>query len=355
MSVLLPARRPATVPPGAALDYLCVEAFLQDFASAQALSAAFEIGLVDRLTTAATFQQIADEFSAHPSGLRVLVDLLRGAGVLEECEGNLSLCKDFEGALNFRELLVVKLEFCQLAAKDVASGLASLVQDPKRFMRDAETFRVFDYATAHCADLGPDAVRATERWMRLTTASTRYEAAVFAQRQDFSAHVQMLDIGGNSGEFALQVCRQNPRLRATVFDLPGVCAVGKEHLRDEPEAARIGFQPGDVRRGALPKGFDLITFKSMLHDWPDEQAQQFLGHAAQALEPGGTLVVFERAPLRLLEPAPYGLLPQIMFAHVFRHSELYRGWMERLGLTDVETDSFELDTPFFMVRARKPL
>ena len=42
---------------------------------------------------------------------------------------------------------------------------------------------------------------------------------------DLAGRRRMLDVGGNSGEFLLQVCRRNPELQGTVIDLPLVCDV----------------------------------------------------------------------------------------------------------------------------------
>src|SRR5262249_53623999 len=130
-------------------------------------------------------------------------------------------------------------------------------------------------------------------WMRITSTLTRYEARAGMRLHDFSGYRRVLDIGGNSGEFLLQLCRRHPELTGTVLDLPLVCEVGMEHLLAEPEGSRIGFIKADVRTDPLPSGHDLISFKSMLHDWPAEEADRFLAKAVQALPSGGALLIFE--------------------------------------------------------------
>ena len=128
----------------------------------------------------------------------------------------------------------------------------------------------------------------------------------------------MLDIGGNSGEFALQVCRRHGRLRASVLDLPLVCDIGGEHLAPEPEAKRISFIKRNAFADPLPETFDLISFKSMLHDWPEKDALLLIGKAARALAPGGALLIFERGriPYRPETP-PYSADPDPPFLQVF--------------------------------------
>jgi hypothetical protein len=106
--------------------------------------------------------------------------------------------------------------------------------------------------------------------MKLTTTLTRYEAPVCVEHYDFSAHQRMLDLGGNSGEFAIQVCRRTPPLQACVVDLPVVCHVGMRHVAEQKLSDRIQFQPLNFTQDPIPGGYDLITCKSVLHDWPDE-------------------------------------------------------------------------------------
>jgi O-methyltransferase domain len=84
----------------------------------------------------------------------------------------------------------------------------------------------------------------------------------------FLATSQMLDIGDNSGEFALQITRDYPTLQATVIDLPVVCEVGRHHVSDQPESERIKFQAANALEDTLPGDQDLVTFKSIFHDRP---------------------------------------------------------------------------------------
>ncbi len=169
----------------------------------------------------------------------------------------------------------------------------------------------------------------------------------------------MVDVGGNSGEFSLQICRRHPNLHATVMDLPMVCEVGMEHILAEPERDQISFRKGDVRSDPLPSGADLITFKSMLHDWPDDAALHFLRKASDTLEPGGTLLIFERGPLQIAasEAAaatlPFSMLPDLLFFRSYREPAIYREQLASLGLTQIEIQPIPLEMPFYLVTARK--
>ena len=185
---------------------------------------------------------------------------------------------------------------------------------------------------------------------RITTALTRYEAPVCLTHHDCGRYQCMLDIGGNSGEFALPVCRKHGAIKATVFDLPVVCDIGAEHLRQEPEADRITFIRGNALTDPLPMGFDLVTFKSMLHDWPEREARRLILQGTRSLVPGATLLIFERGRLELSERTPpYSMLPLLLFSRAFRSPDIYVDQLRELGFQNIGVQQVDLETPFCLV------
>ena len=337
------------------LDYLVVDEFLRDFIGARALKSALELGLIDALEDNGprTLNDIAALTGADEAGARLLVSLLAAHDVVRQGKDGIALTSRFRQALAHRDLLDTKLDFIGFVLMDFVDRFNTLVTDEARFMREAQVFRLFDYQRSTAAS--PQNYAWTKVWMRLTTALTRYEAEACLQEHDFGRYRRMLDIGGNSGELALRACKAHPELRATVMDLPVVCEFGQDHVLGEPERERISFSPGSALNDPIPRGFDLISFKSMLHDWPDIDAIRFIRRAADALEPGGTLLIFERGPLDFAGgPPPLALLPILMFARCYRLPDLYRETLEDLGFTDLQVRELRLDSPFFLLTAAKP-
>jgi len=337
----------------AELDFLIVDSFLRTLVDARALRTAFELGLVDRLLEqrSGSVEALGRALGLDAAGLRLLLDLLAANGVIEERAGDLRFTRRFQEALRYRDLLETKLDFAGFSINDFADLFTALVRDPKGFAGQARIFQLFDYR--RCLESTHENYAQVRAWMRITSTLTRYEARACLRLHDFDAYRRALDVGGNSGEFLLQLCR-HAQLSGTVFDLPLVCEIGVEHLLAEPEAPRITFRKGDVRSDPLPSGYDLITFKSMLHDWPSEDAGRFLAKAAQALAPGGTLLIFERAPLRLgRETPPFGLIPTLLFFRSYRAPAEYAERLQALGLRDIAVREIELDTPFFVLSAKK--
>jgi SAM-dependent methyltransferase len=322
---------------------------------ARALATAFELRLIDYLSEnqASTLDDLKKRFARDDRGLQFIFNLLKANGVIEENNGTVKLSPQFQKALQYRDLLEAKLEFSHFVLPDFTDLFTALIVNPDQFGSNSRTFELFCYGRS--LEYTPENYELTKRWVRITTALTKYEAQVCMKYHDFSRYNRILDIGGNSGEFVLQICKKCPNVYATVLDLPLVCQVGLEHVRSEPEADRIAFIKGDALTDELPKGFDLITFKSMLHDWPENEARQFIAKASQSLEPGGKLLIFERGPIEVGKtPLPYSLIPFLLFFRSFRSPLVYKEQLQVLDFEDLEIKRIELETPFFMVTAKKP-
>jgi O-methyltransferase domain len=341
--------------PPAAHEFLIVDEFLTTLGQARPLKTAFELGLIDRLLAqrAGSSEALGRAIGADPPGLRLLLDLLAAGGVIESHHGDVRLTHRFRRALQYRDLMQAKLDYAGFAMVDFADHFTALVTAPRDFKARARIFALFDYSRALRAGIADYAH--TRTWMRITSTLTRYEAGACFAMYSPAGHRRMLDIGGNSGEFALQACRRNPDLRATVLDLPLVCEIGLAHVLGTAEGERIAFLPEDARSAQLSPSHDFVTFKSMLHDWPDVEVQTILASAVAALDPGGTLLIFERGRMEFRDhPPSFALLPTLLFARSYRAAEDYAAWLRPLGMADIASRTVTLDSPFLLVTARKP-
>jgi SAM-dependent methyltransferase len=340
---------------GAELEYLCVDGFIRNLFHARALATAFEIGLIDFMlqTGSAGPESLAKRWGASLQAARFLVSLLAANRVVEEHDGQINLTNEFVSALRFRDLLQLKLQMANFAAHDFLDYFSDLICRPDHFGQKSNFRRLFDYG--RCFEHSKENYERTKRWMWITSTLTKYEARACLDHYDFSRYRRILDVGGNSGEFVLRICRNHPEIHATVFDLPLVCDIGLEHVRSEPEANRIAFVKGNALTDDLPGGFDLVAFKSMLHDWPEKEAGHFLAKAARSLKPGGTLLIFERGPIEADKGMlPYSAIPMLLFFHSFRGPSLYEEQLNALGFENVKVQRIDLETPFFLLTGIKP-
>ena len=337
-----------------AAEFLIIEQFLHDAIQARTLQAAFELGIIDALESNVSLSesQILRGRGCDVAGGRFLLQVLARSGVVDITPESIRLTETFRSALRFRDLLLTKLQFSELVAADFFNRMPQLLSSSEAFMETSKLFELFDYS--RCFEVTPQNCLQAARWMKLTTTLTRYEAPVCVEHFDFSAHQKMLDLGGNSGEFAVQVCRRTPGIQACVVDLPVVCHVGTRHVAEQQMADRIQFQPMNFTQDPIPDGYDLITCKSVLHDWPDEYATHIITSVYNSLPTGGRFVIFERQQWDFqTEATPYGSLPVMLFFRSYRKPEFYVDVLEAAGFHSIEVKTLRLDLPFMLISAVK--
>ena len=105
---------------------------------------------------------------------------------------------------------------------------------------------------------------------------------------DLSRFTSMVDLGGATGHLALAALEKFPAMNATLFDLPEVIDVAKEHVGD-----RVALIAGDFFVDPLPRG-DLYAVGRILHDWTEAKIVLLLGKIFAALPEGGGLLIAEK-------------------------------------------------------------
>ena len=158
---------------------------------------------------------------------------------------------------------------------------------------------------------------------------------------DLSPYQCFMDVGGGSGALAIAAVQKHANLRAIIFELPAVCPIAEEYIRQHGVADRVRAHPGDFfQPETLPTEADVIALEWVLRDWPAEEGRTILRNCYSALRPGGAVLVCEK----LLEEDRTGpLLTTLMDLHVMvstggqEHTEAeYRGWMEAAGFQDID-------------------
>jgi SAM-dependent methyltransferase len=329
-----------------------VDGYLDTELQARALSLALSWGWIDRLaTTPDSITGLASLAGIAPAAARLPVSLLVSSSVLAAGEP-IALTPSFRALLAHRDLIEARLWFALLAGGDVHDHFELLLRDVSGFMSRAGVFELFRYD--RCLTVSEENLALSRRWVSYTSTLTRHEADACWQRVPLEGTRRLLDLGGNSGEFAWQACRRAAELKATVLDLPVVCTLGREHLAGRPGGERVSFHAADMRSGSFPKGHDLISFKSVLHDWPDEEAAGFISAASEALAPGGRLVIFERGEMPLDgRRLGFASVANLVFLPFFRQAGFYHDRLAEGGLSLSRSESIEIDMPFHLIVAEK--
>jgi len=309
---------------------------LQDGAvRAQALAFALTIGLFDRLEREALSREaIGEAFGLAPRVLPALLSFLASNGLIERtADGRFA---------------------------NTPASSAFLVRSSARYAGGRGLlFQGFYEAIAHL----PESLASGRPWtpegqhdmfsgfspeQQRWFAEGMYANAVHGGRSlaevvDFSQFQRLLDVGGNSGGYAIALARANPRLRATIFDLEPVRELAMERVAAAGLTDRINFAVGSFFESELPRGHDVVLLSSILHDWDDDDCMAILGRCYRGIEPGGTIVAAE--PMLAEEatgpdhPAASGLTMVLLggenrtrtrIAEMLGHAGFTRPWVSEL-------------------------
>jgi hypothetical protein len=105
----------------------------------------------------------------------------------------------------------------------------------------------------------------------------------------------LVDVGGNTGLWALACVEHDADVEVTIVDLPEQAKLTKERLRAHRHADRIRVTGVDMLdpHAALPEGADAIWMSQFLDCFSEQQAVRILRLAADSLRPDGSLFVLE--------------------------------------------------------------
>lgn len=101
----------------------------------------------------------------------------------------------------------------------------------------------------------------------------------------------VLDIGGGSGTWTLNWLRAERAARAILFDLPAVIPMARERMAESGLADRVDLVAGDYNKDPLPRGADLVWVSAIIHQNSPAQNRSLYGRIAEAIEPGGLVLI----------------------------------------------------------------
>jgi SAM-dependent methyltransferase len=179
---------------------------------------------------------------------------------------------------------------------------------------------------------------AAARQLTLALAGrARCVAPVLAERLPLDRAARLLDAGGGTGLYSVAWLQRHPRLRAAVWDRPEVLKVARELAEAHGVADRLECLPGDLFKGPVPAGCDVVLLSNVLHDWDVPECRALVRRLAAALPPGGRLLVHDVfLDDDLGGPPPVALYSAALFTltegRAYSAAE-YRGWLTEAGLT----------------------
>jgi len=106
---------------------------------------------------------------------------------------------------------------------------------------------------------------------------------------------KILDIGGNTGKWAIASARFMKDIEITVMDLPGQLEVAKEKVKQAGLSDRIHFYPANLldEKTIFPKGFDAIWMSQFLDCFSESDIVSILKRCYDAVSEDQYVLILE--------------------------------------------------------------
>ena len=106
---------------------------------------------------------------------------------------------------------------------------------------------------------------------------------------------KILDIGGNTGKWAIASAQYANDLHITIMDLPGQLNVAKEKVKLAGLENRISFHPANIldEKASFPKGFDAIWMSQFLDCFSEEEIVSILKRCYVSLDDDKYVLILE--------------------------------------------------------------
>ncbi|HEX7297588.1 MAG TPA: methyltransferase [Solirubrobacteraceae bacterium] len=253
----------------------------------KALSVAAQLGVADLLADGPRpAAELAAATGADERSLYRVLRLLAAAGVLaQRSSGEFELTNvgaglrsDVDGSL--RAWVIMNSEGVYGAFRDVLHS----VQTGEPAFERVFGAPLFEHLARH-PEQGAVFNDAMGDFSRQATTAA-------AASLDLGGVERLVDVGGGDGTFVAAALARNPRMHATLYDLPHVAGLTRAKLDAAGLADRCEVVAGDFFR-SVPRGGDAYVLSWILHDWDDERCVQILHNCREAIDDGGRLLVVE--------------------------------------------------------------
>ncbi len=103
----------------------------------------------------------------------------------------------------------------------------------------------------------------------------------------------ILDIGGNTGKWAIKCCQFDDNVKVTIFDLPGQWNKAKENIAELGLLNRIDGIAGDVLAESItfPKSIDAIWMSQFLDCFSEKQIEHILTNIVKTMNDNALIFI----------------------------------------------------------------
>lgn len=292
----MPAAQSAAVTPERIMQ------FMWGYVPPLAIESAITNGVFDALDKAPqTVEQLADTTGASPRGLRPVLNLLVGLGLLNCGEDHRYALTEDSSAF----LVSTKPAFLGGMYKHMSRQLMPNFLHLRDIVKTGKPVEHVDnqvegsaFFEQFVADIFP-----------MSYAPAQALAQALAQLQN-GHPVRVLDIATGSGVWGIALAQASPNVSVTGVDWSNVAEVTKKVVASFGLTDRFNYICGNIREVDFGSGYNIATLGHILHSEGEAAARKLIHKVFQALAPGGTIAIAEF----LVDSDRRGPIPGLIFA-----------------------------------------
>ena len=323
------------------------------FQASKTLLTAVDLGLFDRLASGSkTRSELEEALDLHPRSSADFLDALVALGVLDRVDGQ------YRNTPASAAYLVSEEPTYLGGLLEMANDrLYRFWDDLDEALRTGRPTNELEDGEAHPFEGA--IYRNDEKLEQFVGAMTGISMGVanaLAHGFPWDDYETVADLGTSEGIVPKRIAEENAHLRAIGLDLPRVEPHFDDFVASSPAADRIEFQAADFFADEPLPPADVYVLGHILHDWSLEQRRDILAKVADAVEPGGAVIVYGTMIDEDRREAEMGLLMSLnMLIETPAGSDYTPGqcieWLHDAGFAGGEAR--ELPGPETMVVAHK--
>ncbi|MFE0131921.1 methyltransferase [Streptomyces sp. NPDC059037] len=252
------------------------------------LRAGIQLHVFDALVTGpCTARTVALSIEADERATRILLDALTGIDMLERTGNEYRLTPVSERYLVF--------------GKDTYFGDAARIQTHD-YLWEGDR-RLADAVRAGGSVLASETKDEHPFWREFAQASgqfavqgARFTAGLLGPWAASHPELDILDLAAGSGLYGCLLAAEFPAARVTLLDWPDVLGTHRAAAQRLRVADRVTELSGDVLTAPYGGPYDLVLLNNVLHNFGERRCVELLTRAAEALKPGGRVVVQDFVP-----------------------------------------------------------
>jgi len=176
------------------------------------------------------------------------------------------------------------------------------------------------------------------------------QAGEICEELHLKKYRSLLDLAGGQGTYAVRFVKENPKMKAVVFDLPEVIKITRDHIKKSGMKGKVATKAGDCLKDSFGKElYDIVFVSNLLHIYKPGENRKILKKCWDSLLKKG-IVVIQEFVLNSAKTQPlFGTLfslNMLMGTHrgsSYSYVEM-KEWLKDVGFKNIKKVNLDLDS-----------